>query len=378
MTTQLTRRKVLLGALAGLSVPVLYGLSRMDAFNPSTTWLSASGSDADRFALSFANDHGNHGSANSAFRGHGLSSNPAQPNQIVMVSRRPGNQGMVLNMANAQQTTAEPQFFQSPKHLFMEGHACFSADGAFLYCSETDRRTQKGVITVRETQTFSVIQELPSGGVGPHEILVIPNTQKLAIANGGLIKDEQGQLVNGQTMNSNVSILNLVTGKIEQQYKVPESKASLRHLDVSSDGIIAVGIQVQRDFMASTDLTPLAALILPGQGLIQLTAPASILLKLKDYMGSVRINDKYRTAAFTSPRGDLALFWNIDSGEFLGHHFFDNVCGLTVSQDSEFFILSNSAGKVRQLHGLTLKENISTRQSFPNLQWDNHMITLCS
>ena len=109
---------------------------------------------------------------------------------------------------------------------------------------------------------------------------------------------------------------------------------------------------------------------------IQLAAPNGLIKKLNDYVGSVRINNKYRTVAFTSPKGDLALFWNIDSGNFLGQHFFHNVCGLTISANEEYFVLSNSAGKIRQVHCQSLVENRAKRQYLPQYQWDNHMLTI--
>ena len=176
-------------------------------------------------------------------------------------------------------------------------------------------------------------------------------------------------------MKSNISLLDLKTGKIKQQFFSDTTKASLRHIDISDDGIIAVAMQVQREFMDHQKTTPLTALI-KGDAFIPLIAPKELLVKMKDYVGSVRINNKHRTAAFTSPRGDLVLFWNIDSGEFLGQHYFHNVCGLTVSLDDKYFVLSSSAGKIRHIQCDTLIEQRDLRQHHPQIQWDNHMLTL--
>ena len=177
-------------------------------------------------------------------------------------------------------------------------------------------------------------------------------------------------------MSSNVSLLDTQTGYVKASHLSHHTKASLRHMDISQSGIIAIASQVQRKHVKNLGSIPLTLLIHPNGKLMPLTAPEQLLKKMNDYVGSVRINNKHQTVAFTSPRGDLVLFWNINSGAFLGHHFFHNVCGLTVSTNEEYFVLSNSAGKIRQVHGDSLIENRDLRQSFPQIQWDNHMLTV--
>ena len=377
---QFTRRTVLksLGALA--TAPLLSSCEFAQPTPPSEYWLSAAGNGKkdNPYSLAWCTAKGSNSTPNSneqlpsGFRGHGLTKNPILSNQAVMFSRRLGNQALVMDM----HTQKVAHTFTSPEHLFMEGHGCFSHDGDFLFCSETNKYTKQGIITVRETQSFNIINEFSSASVGPHEILTLPNENTLVVANGGLIKDKTGALINGTSMNSNVSILNPKTGKITASFKSHHEKASLRHMDVSSDGIIAVAAQVQREYVGHQDSISLTSLIKPSGQVIRLKAPEQLLKKLNDYVGSVRINSKFRTAAFTSPRGDLVLFWNIDSGLFLGQHFFHNVCGLTLTSDEEYFVLSNSAGKIRQIHGRSLIENRDLRQSFPEIQWDNHMLTV--
>jgi len=95
-------------------------------------------------------------------------------------------------------------------------------------------------------------------------------------------------------------------------------------------------------------------------------------------MGSVAINNQTRTAAFTSPKGDLALFWQLDDLSFQGYHAFHDVCGLTISQDNKYFVLSNSAGKIRQINAKTLKLDREKSLNFPHQSWDNHMISVVS
>jgi len=365
------RREFIKGLGSILSLPLLVSC---DAYrNEHEHWLSAAGGKNNEYSLSWSQNSTNHRTKLlTGFRGHGLTQHPIQHHIVLMFSRRPGNQGVVSNLL----TQKIEHTFTSPDHLFMEGHGCFSHDGKLLFCTETNKHTSQGVITVRETDTFKVINEIPSGGIGPHELQILPKQNVLAIANGGLIKDSTGDVINLDNMESNITLLDFTSGNIIASYKVPNSKASLRHIDISDDGIIAAAMQIQ-DY-SSESPTALTSLITKDGNSILLNAPETLLKKMKGYVGSVRINNKYRTAAFTSPRGNIALFWNIDTGMFLGQQFFHNVCGITVSKNEEYFVLSNSAGKIRQISSSTLLENIDLRQQLPEYQWDNHMITASS
>jgi len=69
-------------------------------------------------------------------------------------------------------------------------------------------------------------------------------------------------------------------------------------------------------------------------------------------------------------------FWHIDSGQLAGYHAFHDVCGLSVSQDQQYFILSNSAGEIRRISALSLQENRQLRQQFDGMHWDNHLFSV--
>ena len=107
-----------------------------------------------------------------------------------------------------------------------------------------------------------------------------------------------------------------------------------------------------------------------------LNAPEALTRRLNDYMGSVKVHSENRLAAFTSPKGDMALFWHLDDLTLQGLHVFDDVCGLTISADTHYFVLSNSAGKIRQIDSATLQEDKSKRLYFADKSWDNHMMTV--
>jgi hypothetical protein len=376
---RLTRRQILKAfAALGVTLPAANALINSNLFKFSETsevWLSAQGRETNQFSLGLINpSHDLPQIALSNFRGHGLCQNPVQTEQVVMIARRPGIQGMVMNLLSGE----VDHVFQSGKDHHMQGHACFSHDGQYLFSSESNYKTGQGKIIVRETNNFKQVQEFSSHGIGPHELLMIPHSEQLVIANGGLLTHPESgrKVLNYEDMHSSLTYIDSQSGELLDQQSLEENKASIRHLDVSDDGVVAVAIQVQRGALKHNNLVELAAIHKPRQALKSLTAPSSLLLKLNDYMGSVKINSQQRVAGFTSPRGNLAMFWNIDDGSFLSYHRFHDVCGLAVSQDENYFVLSNSAGKIRRIKAHTLKEEPEMRLNFPNNSWDNHMLSV--
>ncbi len=374
----ITRRRFLQSLAAlGLSVPAtsnaLFGLQW--ATEPQERWFSAQGHNKNQYSMGWINTHKQTSQvALSGFRGHGLCQNPVNKNQVVMMARRPGTCGLVLNAHNGN----IEHTFQCSQFNHMQGHSVFSHDGRFLYCTESNFKTGIGKITVRETKKFTLVNEFDSHGIGPHELAMMPDGNTIVVANGGLHThpDSGRTVLNLESMRPTLSYLNRENGSLISEHTLQNSKASIRHLDVAQDGTVVMALQVQRSAMNSDELVPLAAIHKPGKELQTLTAPKALIEKLNDYMGSVKINEHTRIAAFTSPRGDMAVFWNIDSFELQGYHAFHDVCGLTVSADKQFFVLSNSAGKIRQINARTLKEDKSKRMNFPDKSWDNHMLSV--
>lgn len=342
---------------------------------PREIWFSAQGSERTQYSLSWLINGKQPLISPSGFRGHGAASDPVNPRRLVMFSRRPGWQGLMVDIGDTDQV----QKFDAAPGCFMHGHGCFSQDGQWLLSTESDITTGIGKIVIRNSSTLEVERIFDSGGIGPHEMALMPDGKRLVVANGGLLThpDSGREVLNLESMHSTLSYLDLNSGQLLEELTLPYEKASIRHLDVAHDGTVALATQVQREAMDKDDLIPLAALHQVGKSeLLELTGPAPLIAQFNDYMGSVRINPVTGLAGFTSPRGNLAGFWDIYSGELAGYHSFFDVCGLTVSADQQRFVLSNSAGEIRQLDARNLKEQTHLRQRFDGMHWDNHMFTI--
>ncbi|MEH6449651.1 MAG: DUF1513 domain-containing protein [Oleispira sp.] len=379
----LSRRLFSQGLLSlGASVPLLshsaFDLSWLGFNNSSNNrerFLSAQGRNSEHYGLGWIEPkEAISKQVLTGFRGHGLCQNPMKPEQVIMFSRRPGLQGIRINTLTGEQDAV----FNSAPDRNMQGHGCFSADGKFLYCVESETSTGLGKITIRDGETLMQIGEFESYGIGPHEMALMPDKTTLVIANGGLLThpDSGRKVLNYSTMRSTLSYVDTRSGELISEHQVPETKASIRHLDVAEDGTVAVALQVQRKAMSNEELRPLAAIHKQGQEIKLLQAPEALLVKLNDYMGSVKVHNPSRTVAFTSPKGNLAMFWHLDNLKLQGYHGFHDVCGLAISQDNKHFVLSNSAGKIRQINAYKLEENIRKRLNFPTKNWDNHMLSV--
>lgn len=371
---RIDRRQFLISLLAVGVSPGLFARTVDASSHGQEIFVSAQGKTGHEYGLGWLDSRQKKtGSSPSGFRGHGASIHPLRSGSAVMYARRPGDVGIEVNL----QSGEVERSFQCKRWHHLFGHGCFSADGKALFTSEADYRTGEGKIAIRDSLSYEQIGEYASGGIGPHEIKLMPDGKTLVIANGGLLThpDSGRRILNLDTMESSLTYLDLETGKVLDSFRLPEAKASIRHLDVAEDGTVAFATQVQREAMSHDELVPLGAIHKPGQAIALLSQPAALIHQMKDYMGSVAINSRSRIAGFTSPRGNVAAFWHMDKNRFVAYHALHDVCGLTVSSDQQHFVISNSAGQLRFLDATSIAEDRSRRLSFTDMHWDNHLLS---
>lgn len=365
------RREILLGLCALLGSPKLLA-SAVQPQARQEFWLSAQGKTSDSYGLACIGSTGQSQVLHCALRGHGLAQNPQAAEQVVLFPRHPGRSAVVFNLHSQQ---VSQQFDSLPGNI-MSGHGCYSADGQFLYCVEVNEKTGAGFISVRETTHFKTQQTFSSYGIGPHEIKLMPDRQTLVLANGGLINDANGKLLNPESIDSSLVYINRHSGALNGQYRVAEKTASLRHIDVDADGTVAIAMQLQREACPHQELVPLCAIQRGTQAIELLNCPEILLSHLQDYVGSVAINPKTGIAGFTSPRGNLACFWHIRSAQFAAYHSLNDVCGISVNASAERFLLSTSLGQLRQLDAVSLQEIPGSRIENKHIAFDNHLLTV--
>ncbi|MEM0953940.1 MAG: DUF1513 domain-containing protein [Pseudomonadota bacterium] len=305
------------------------------------------------------------------FRGHDVLQHPLRKNSVLVIARRPGTRGLEIDLLSGREVSGFS--CATDRHLF--GHACFSADGRVLYTTESAISEGLGRIAVRDAASYQLLDEWSSHGIGPHELRLMPDGLSLAVANSGILtRPASGRRgLNLASMRSNVSYLSAANGGLEDAFELAEPKASLRHLAVAADGSVAFAIQMQRDAAGHTNTVPLAGVHRLGSPPQLFDDPPTLIDQLKDYVGSVAICDQSRTAGFTSPRGSLAAFWNIDTGMLVGAHALRDVCGIASTPGRAGFLLSSSLGEIRELDSFCLQEYRAKRVKLPGQRWDNHL-----
>lgn len=374
MTDTNIRRRTLLAALAAsagaLSLPFRAAATTAEqALNDQL--ISAGSKNANTYALANLGDQ-IEVSVRTGFRGHEVIAHPSAPNHYIYFARRPGTRGLVVDIARGR--IAGEFYARAERHFYGHGYADPVTNR--LYTTEADLQTGEGKIGVRDLATLEQVDELPSHGVGPHQLHGLPDRKTLVVANGGLATrpDSGRKVLNPATMCSRLTYLDHRTGEMLGEFSVAEPKASLRHLAVADDGTVAVGAQVQREACGHQNRVPLLAIQKPGAPLCEVATPAPLLEQLSDYAGSVAINNATRVVGITSPRGSLAAFWSLDTGAFLNYHAFYDVCGLATSTDERYFIMTNSAGEVRCIRAEDLREQKDLRRHYADVAFDNHLL----
>jgi hypothetical protein len=257
----------------------------------------------------------------------------------------------------------------APRGRVLQGHAIFSRDGARVLATEADARTGAGSVGVWRVADGARLGALSTSGIGPHELLLLADGRTLAVANGGILtRPETGrEKLNLDTMASSLVYLDIETGAVLDEARVAEEKASIRHLAVFSDGRVAFGAQLQREAAGHARPVPLCGLHRRGEAPVLLDEGLALAARLEDYVGSVAASDAAGLAAFTSPRGNIALFFDARTGRLAGHLELVDVCG--VSARGEGFGVSSSVGLLAEVRGASI-----ARRREADLRWDNHLL----
>ena len=115
-------------------------------------------------------------------RGHDVALN-ARRREVAVFARRPGNWFTVIDSG----TGIPRHTIHAPEGRHFYGHGVFSGDGRFLYATENNMASGDGSsASMPRLTAIARIGEFASGGIGPHDLVLMPDGRSLAVANGGL------------------------------------------------------------------------------------------------------------------------------------------------------------------------------------------------
>ncbi len=326
-------------------------------------WLSAARDAAGAFALvGVGDDLAPRFAIPLPDRGHAAAARPDAP-EAVCFARRPGIFALVIDCAEGR----EARRLAAPPGRHFYGHGCFSADGGLLFTTENAHATGAGRIGVWDARAgYARLGDMPSGGIGPHDALRLPDG-RLLVANGGLrTHPDTGRAAwNRAAMRPNLSIVDPAAGAVAATIEPPAAlrPLSLRHLALRADGLAAVAGQWEGTAAATP---PLLGFWRPGDGALRWADPAPALAR--GYAGSVAFAAGGAQAAITCPRGGFALVCDTVDGATAAVVEAADVCGVATAPIPGGLLFSDGLGGLRGADGRAV-------HPLP-VAWDNHLIAL--
>ena len=368
----MNRRRFLIGAAgAAAFVPSFSATLARAALTPARPrGYAACAADADGnfFAAGFSADGAPGFRIDLPERGHDIAFHPARAEAVVF-SRRPGVTMHVVDIAaggRAREIEARPD-----RHFY--GHGVFTPDGRHMFVTENDFEAGRGVLGIYDTKGYRRIDEIPSHGVGPHQLRRMPDGRTLVIGNGGIrTHPDLGRAkLNVEDMKPSLAFVDSQTGRRLHAVRLPEPlhKLSIRHLDVNGAGTVAFGMQYEGD---RRDRVPMIALVTGGAAPRLLKAPGGVDHMMRHYTGSTVFDSSGRYVAVSSPRGHVVGVWETRSADFVGNVKARDACGLAATGKTGEFLVTSGDGSIRlcDAPGLRTRE---LRAADRSVHWDNHI-----
>jgi len=300
-------------------------------------------------------------------RGHSFAID-ASHRAAVAFARAPGRYAVAFDVDGKR--PPQPLAAAPGRHFF--GHGIFSADGRLMLANENDYDAGKGVTGLYDAgKAFARVGEFDSGGVGPHDIVMMPDGRTACVANGGILThpDYDKLKLNLDTMAPNLAYIDIATGDIVEQVSLPTDlhQLSIRHLSVDSHGVVWFGCQYEGE---PGNRPPLVGRHRRGREPELFAGPDTLLRRMDNYVGSVAIDASGDIVATSSPRGGLVAFWDAATGRFLGEQSMGDVCGVAPLRAGH--VLSTTGrGAVSDMAPLSLSTIAGEGASRP--AWDNHI-----
>ena len=304
-------------------------------------------------------------------RGHSFAVRP-DGRAAVVFSRRPGCFTLVLDLARGTIARA----VESPDRRHFYGHGVFSRDGRFLYATENDYEGERGVIGVYDAvRGYKRLGELPSHGIGPHEIALLSDAETLVVANGGIAThpDLPRVKLNLPTMAPSLCLVDRRSGALRRALTLEPAlhRLSIRHLAVGPDDTVAVATQYQGP---GQDRVPLVALQRGAGPLRLLQGSRAVLRAMKNYCGSICFDPSGRTIAVSAPRGNLVTFWDVGTGRYLSSAKVSDGCGVAPGAWPGEFLASSGLGSVVVVNACSGTTRPLAVGGLEAARWDNHLV----
>jgi uncharacterized protein len=365
----ISRRKLLLGSASAIALSSAGMAALFSRRAYSGTLLSAYEDErGDQFVGGLQLESNRVFGARVPMRAHGCAVDPLDRTRALFFARRPGTQAFELDRSTNQVRSV----FTTPKGRHLAGHGVFSADGRWLYTPEHDYENVRGMLAVRDARSYVIVAELDTHGIDPHEVLLSQDGQKLIVANGGIMTHPRSyrRKLNIATMDPSLCVLDAANGERIEQWRLPDHLLSIRHLALTANGSIAVGLQYEG---APESAPSVAALYRPSRGLQLLEVPASARPQLRGYVASIAVSEAADVIAAACPYGKGIACWSLKSGEYIDFVSAAEPYGVSRLADGSI-IASQRDGTVCDLSDVRSRSRtrfVTLDRETP-IRWDDH------
>ena len=360
-------RRRFMAAMAGVFVPVALRAAPAETLQLGAAWRAAAGDDtqyagalsidwerrevAVRYAVALPG------------RAHGLLAELG--GGLLVVAMRPGT--WLLRIDGEGRAVRRLTLDDEPGGRRLAGHVLPSADGQWLYTTETDA-DQNGWIGVRERHSLRKVDEWPTQGIDPHQ-LVLDGEGRLVVANGGILRTPDGRKRDLDRMAPSLSRLDPRNGTLVGQWRLADPRLSLRHLawTEGTQGPL-LALQAEHDDPARRMQAPVLA-VWNGR---ELSLPTGV-AEAQGYAGDIAPVPG-GGFALSGQRANCAVVWRPDRPEALERiAALTDPCALAASVDEDGAVLMAGARGIGRWH---------PRQPAAMLAWptpmalDNHWVAL--
>lgn len=280
-------------------------------------------------------------------RGHSFAID-APRGRAVAFGRQPGFFAIAFDLSGRR----EPLSLEVAQGRHFFGHGVHTPDGGLLFATENDYEAGRGVLGVydaSESGAYRRAGEFSTGGIGPHEVVLMPDGSTLCVANGGILTHpDYGKLeLNLDTMKPSLAYLDARSGRLLEQVFLPRElhRLSLRHMALDASGAVWVGCQYMGP---SGDRPALVARHRRGEPIRLFPGPPEVLRGMRNYVGSVAADVSGRVIATSSPVGNCVVFWDAASGRCLERIALDDGCGVAPAP-ADGFLASSGLGVLARL-----------------------------
>lgn len=298
-------------------------------------------------------------------RCHAVVEHPRQP-LALFVARRPGTHCYWLDIRTGrllQTLEARPG-----RHFY--GHAVAHASGEWFYTTENDTHEPgRGVIGIYrfDGQRLHYHSEVPSHGIGPHELAWMPDGETLVVANGGIRTEAESRVeMNLDAMQPSLVLMRR-DGTLLSKERLSQPMNSIRHLAIGADGTV---VACQQYMGSDEDLAELLAIKRPGKPFEAFPVAPQQLRSMAHYTASVALHDGLRLVAVTAPRANRLFVWDLDSGALRVDAHVPDCAG--VAAVAEGFVVTSGQGRCRH-YDCRKASAICTPLQLPSAFWDNHL-----